>query len=60
MNERIKQLMLSIKTFKEKFKWKYLFHAYIAYNILQISVLFYFYSPSELLEMYLTLINVRT
>ena len=59
MNERIKQLMSSIKTFKEKFRWKYLVHAYIAYNVLQLSILFYFYSPSELLDMYLTLINVK-
>lgn len=59
MVRSIKQLILSIRTFKEKFKWKYLVHAYIAYNVLQLSILFYFYSPSELLDMYLTLINVK-
>lgn len=37
------------------FKWG--FYGYLAYNVLQITVLLYFYSPSELWQMYIALIK---
>lgn len=37
------------------FKWG--FYGYLAYNVLQIAVLLYFYSPSELWQMYMGLIE---
>jgi len=46
-----------LSKFKSRFLLKYAFIGYLAYNVLQIAVLFYFYSPSELWEMYMNLIQ---
>lgn len=51
-------MIAAIRKIKARIPWKYLILGYIGYNVLQLSILFYLYSPSELLEMYLNLIKV--
>jgi hypothetical protein len=50
-------MIAAVKRFKSRIPWKYLVLAYVGYNVLQIAILFYFYSPSELLDLYLSLIQ---
>jgi hypothetical protein len=51
-------MIAAVKRFKARIPWKYLIIGYVLYNAIQIGVLFYLYSPSELLDMYLSLIKV--
>jgi len=46
-----------VKIFKSRGIFKWGFYGYLAYNVLQIAVLLYFYSPSELWQMYMGLIE---
>lgn len=46
-----------IANLKSRIPWKWLILGYVALNIIELGVLFYFYSPSELWDMYLGLLE---